>query len=993
MKHLLCAALLACTVLAHAQDYFQQDVAYTIHVSLNDQDHTLSGDLELQYTNNSPDALDHIEMHLWPNAYKNGKTALAKQSYRSGDLFMFYAISKKLGYIDSLDFHVNGDQAQWSYDPEHIDIAYVQLAQPLAPGETLTLTTPFFVKLPTAKISRLGHVSQSYLITQWYPKPAVYDRNGWNAMPYLSKGEFYSEYGSFDVHVTLPANYVVGATGDLVDCPGEEAWLDQKAAETAEMTEFPEDMEFPPSASTTKTLHYHQENVHDFAWFADKRWHVLKGEVELPNTGRKVTTWAMFTNAGADLWKNSIEYLNDATYYYSLWNGDYPYNHVTAVDGTISAGAGMEYPNITVVNAMGNAQSLETVIVHEVGHNWFYGILGSNERTNAWMDEGINSYNETRYFRTKYGDSLHLASGATPDDLSEKLGLTRYSYKSRDELAWLLTARNYRDQPMQCHSNSFTDINYGTVVYKKSAAAMDHLAGYLGQDTFDRAMQTYFNQWKYRHPSPADLQAVLEAETGKDLNWWFQDLVQTDGKPDYALKFAKSSNTQTDLRVKNVGDIPAPYQLSGFVNGKLEWEQWFEGICAGADTAITLEVANLDEIRIDGREQMLEFNRQDNYGRGHGLMRRVEPLRLRPGTYLDDPAFTQVFWLPTLAWNEQDKFMAGLLLHNATLPARRLQWWAQPMYAFGAERVTGLGGFSYVTGRGILEGELRRFTDQVVDGEVLDIDESYLRSGLKYTLRPPVDPLANWNTRTGVELVHLMETRQREGIDPEGNVSEAQQVEHIVSPRIFITFEQVRPRLKQGYRFQVRNTFDPTAADQALALSATFLHKGSFQYNEEGRDLHWGLFAGAVSNTGRATMPLTGFGVTGTLDPLRDRLLLQRMGGNELLSRQTSNDQANFGYPIVAGEYLVNAYAELEVPVRLPVSFFASAYMYDLKDEMETDIIAGVSFPIFRDLFEIHVPLWGDELFGDTYNVAETITFELHLERLSPFRALRSLAM
>ncbi|MGC6532477.1 MAG: hypothetical protein ACON34_05690, partial [Flavobacteriales bacterium] len=288
---------------------------------------------------------------------------------------------------------------------------------------------------------------------------------------------------------------------------------------------------------------------------------------------------------------------------------------------------------------------------------------------------------------------------------------------------------------------------------------------------------------------------------------------------------------------------------------------------------------------------------------------------------------------------------------------------------------------------------VRRFTDQFADGETVDFDNHYLRSALKYTLRPAVDPLANWNTRVGAEVVHLLEDLYRVGPNFEGAPIEVERTFHTVSPRLYIAFEQVRPRLKQGYHFQVRNTFDPTDDDQDLALSATFTHKGSFQYNEKGRDLHWGLFAGAVSNAGRATMPLTGFGVSGTLDPLRDQLLLQRMGGNELLSRQTTNTQGNFGYGVVAGDYLFSAYTEVEVPVRLPISFFASTYIFDQNEEMETDFLAGVSFPIFRDLFEIHVPLWGDELFGDTYNVAETITFELHLERLSPFRALRSLAM
>jgi len=206
-------------------------------------------------------------------------------------------------------------------------------------------------------------------------------------MPYLNQGEFYSEFGSFDVSITLPKNYVVGATGDLVDGEEELAFLNELDVQTRASTETVSN-DFPASSEEMKTLRYKQNKVHDFAWFADKRWKVLKDEVTLPNSGKVVTTWSMFTPENDSLWRASPEYLKDAIHYYSLWNGDYPYNQVTAVDGTISAGGGMEYPNVTVIGSNGNALELETVIVHEVGHNWFYGIWDRmNARMLGWMKE------------------------------------------------------------------------------------------------------------------------------------------------------------------------------------------------------------------------------------------------------------------------------------------------------------------------------------------------------------------------------------------------------------------------------------------------------------------------------------------------------------------------------------------------------------------------------------------------------------------------------
>ena len=409
MKQTLIAALLAfLTAGAQAQTDWQQRVDTELSVTLDDVNHELTGHVRIAYQNNSPETLNHVWIHLWPNAYRNGWTAMAKQHYRDGDMFMFYAMSRDLGGIDSLAFSSAKKPLTWSYHPEHIDIAKVELAKPLPPGGRVVLETPFRVDIPSGSISRLGHVGESYQITQWFPKPAVYDDEGWHPMPYLSQGEFFSEFGSYDVKITLPSNYTVGATGDLVpgseDNNAEKSRLDSLAADTKMWVKNQgwkdADNTFPESTQRTKTLHYRQDNVHDFAWFADKRYKVLRGTVVLPRDKRKVTTWAMFTPEEGELWQKAPEYLHDATYYYSLWNGNYPYNHVTAVDGTISAGGGMEYPNVTVIGSAGSETGLETVIVHEVGHNWFYGILGSNERENAWMDEGINSFNETRYLLT-----------------------------------------------------------------------------------------------------------------------------------------------------------------------------------------------------------------------------------------------------------------------------------------------------------------------------------------------------------------------------------------------------------------------------------------------------------------------------------------------------------------------------------------------------------------------------------------------------------------
>ncbi|MEO6038674.1 MAG: M1 family peptidase, partial [Saprospiraceae bacterium] len=240
---------------------------------LDDRAQTLTGNIEIEYVNHSPDALSEIWLHLWGNAFKNRRTAFTQQKLKHSDGRFYFASDSMLGFYKKLDFQVNGEKASWKFDPRNPDIAVVTLAQPLAAGARLTLSSPFELHIP-ASFSRLGHVGESYQITQWYPKPAVYDQRGWHAMPYLDQGEFYSEFGNFDVTITLPENYVVGATGTLQNA-SEIAFLAKKEAETKEKLRLkidPKEDPFPSSSAMQKTIRYRAERVHDFAWFADKRF-------------------------------------------------------------------------------------------------------------------------------------------------------------------------------------------------------------------------------------------------------------------------------------------------------------------------------------------------------------------------------------------------------------------------------------------------------------------------------------------------------------------------------------------------------------------------------------------------------------------------------------------------------------------------------------------------------------------------------------------------
>ena len=682
MKKITLALLCILSIKLSAQEYFQQEANYTINVALDDQAHTLKGYEYIQYTNNSPNDLDFLWFHIWPNAYKENTTALFQQDLEDGSKKGYYATEQEKGFINGLDFKVNGERVRWNYHPEHIDICKLILNKPLKAGGSIQISTPFFVKIPDAKFSRLGHVDQSYMITQWYPKPAVYDIDGWHPMPYLNQGEFYSEFGSFDVSITLPSNYTVGATGDLQN-PEEIARLNKLAAITDTITNFSDDMSFPFSDLSTKTLRYIQSNVHDFGWFADKRFHVLKGEVELPHSKEKVALWTMFTNNEADLWKNSIEYMHDAVYYYSLWNGDYPYKHCSAVDGTISAGGGMEYPNVTVIGEMGNAISLDAVITHEVGHNWFYGMLGSNERDHPWMDEGLNSHNEMRYMRIKYPD-FNMVTGDLPKFIKKTLDLEDYTNKNiYGEMMYFMNVWTGKDQPIELHSCKYTGMNYGGIVYSKTAIVFDYLMAYLGEDVYDECMRTYFKKWQYKHPQPKDLRVVFEQVTEKDLSWFFDDMIKTTKHLDYSISSIKKETKDLLITLKNTGEIKGPVIISGIKDGKSMTPLWIEGF--EGEKTVRYFNGEYDNIRIDYNGDMPETNRNNNSMRTKGILRKAEPLRPQILGSFYHPEKTQFFFLPMYKWNAYDNSSFGIMLYNRFLPKEGFSYKLTPMYSTAAK--------------------------------------------------------------------------------------------------------------------------------------------------------------------------------------------------------------------------------------------------------------------------------------------------------------------
>jgi len=674
---------------ALSQEYFQQEVNFKIEVTLDDKLNELNAFETVEYINNSPDSLNFIYFHLWPNGYLNNNTELAKQLFNSKGKQKLFKDPELNGYIDSLAFMVDNIPVAWNLLPGQPDICRIDLQKAIRHGDTIKISTPFHVKIPKGVTSRLGYIGESYQISQWFPKPAVYDRTGWHQMSYQDQGEFYSEFGSFDVSITLPSNYIVGATGNLQNEQELES-MNKLASDTTWQTSKDSiNIGFPLSSTQMKTLRYTESQIHDFAWFADKRFHLLKGKVKLPDSGREVTTWVIFTNQQAKYWKDALPYLNRSIRKFSVWNGDYPYKSFTVVQSALTAGDGMEYPGITVIGSVKDGYALDEVIAHEVGHSWFYSALGSDERRYPFMDEGITSANEVRYMQEKYPGKKMWEIYVNNLKLAKFFQIDQMPVKQMRELEWLSQARDNLEQPIDLTSSAYNILNYSLMIYTKAGMCFNYLRAYLGDSTYDSAMQEYYRLWKFKHPGPQDLKNVFKLVTGKELTWFFNDLLGTTKRLDY--KLVQFSGLK--LLIENRGELVAPLVIAGMNGDSICFEKWIEGF--QGKKWIEVPEGKYSEIKIDPKHVMPEMFRLNNNLRRTGLFPKVDPFQTQLYFSLEDPEKRYLMYIPALNWTRENGLMIGIALHNGFLTPKPFEYFVMPFIGFKNHAMAGFGKITY----------------------------------------------------------------------------------------------------------------------------------------------------------------------------------------------------------------------------------------------------------------------------------------------------------
>ncbi|MBL0342035.1 MAG: M1 family metallopeptidase [Bacteroidetes bacterium] len=983
--------------------YFQQGCEYEIAVRLNDKSNFLNGTISIRYTNNSSDTLSNIWMHVWPNAYKDRNTALSKQLLENGSTSMYFAEKLDRGYIDSLDFEINGSKVVVDYDKQNPDICNLALANPLQPGETVTITTPFRVKIPTGNFSRFGYIGESYFITQWFPKPAVYDLNGWNQMPYLNQGEFYSEFRSFKVEITLPENYVVAASGVLQDT-SEINWLNEKARATSQTMAFGENDSFPPSSKQLKTISFYQDSIHDFAWFADKRFHVLKGEVELPESKRKVTTWAYFTNQNQAIWKNSISYINAAIKFYSNQIGEYPYSQYIGVDGTVTAGGGMEYPMLTVINSTGSDFTLDDVLAHEIGHSWFYGILGFNERRHGWMDEGITTFYELAYVENQYPGPAGIGKNdfGSFGFFGAATGLNSMKMKEGFQLTYKMSAFNNSDQPATTNSIDFTEFNYGAVMYYKTALAFDYLESYLGKELFRQCMKSFYEKWKFKHPGPVELQAEFELISGKNLNWFFKDLLATNTPVRYSIENVTCSGDTCAITVINKDGITAPFYIRSNESDKI----WYEGF--KGEQVVSFSTKNQESFWINDAYATLLKSSSKQFKPG-SLLNYGKKIQIKTIPQINEKAGIQnLYLLPAVGWNRYNQWMGGLYFSNIEFIPQHFEFSLTPLYDFKNSDLAGMASFDYHIWplKGIfseltfsLKG--KRFAyDNIYDAT--DFDQ--VIGAYNYS---KIDPSITFKFRKNSPRSKITHTLALRSINLWEEFYEYMLTDSIYKKSAvtnFLNFNEIT------YSIQNKRVLDPYKSNirleqgkDHLKLALEFNYRFSYAKRNKGIDLR--LFAGGFIVESKANYNFRMSGWQGYQDYLYDEIYFGRSDDHGFWDNQFMIRDGGFKIPTFVGQsnkWLAALNISVDLPLPLPISFFADIGTYEginkVFPELNNSLMydGGIALKLFREVLEVYVPLFNSEDIQkslDTNDIKffDKVRFVFNLNRIAPIRVRNSL--
>jgi len=534
-KRVVALFALALSVAATAQNthYWQQEANYTMDVTMDVNTFQYQGTQQISYTNNSPDALNQVFYHLYFNAFQPGSEMDARlSSIEDPDGRMMEDKKSRIsplspneiGFLDVKNLVQNGKPVNFTVDGT---VLQAILAEPIAPGETVVFSLEFNGQVPL-QIRRSGRNSSEGValsMSQWYPKMAEYDFEGWHADPYIAR-EFHGVWGDYDVTITLDKNYTIGGTGYL-----------QNPQEIGHGYEAP-GTKVKKQRGNTLSWHFKAPMVHDFMWAADPEY--THDVLEMENGP---ILHFLYKNKPelVENWKALQPKTAQAMAFFSKNVGPYPYEQYSVIQG---GDGGMEYAMSTLITGERKLNSLIGVMAHEMAHSWFQHILATNEAKHSWMDEGFTSF----------------ISSLCMQELSEKPSENPFAGSYR---GYQYLIKSGKEQPQTTHSDRYEfNSAYSIAAYSKGSIFLSQLGYIIGQDKLMETLKKYYTDFKFKHPTPNDIKRTAEKVSGLQLDWYLMDWTQTTNTIDYAIQEVVAEDLEnTTVVLERKGLMPMPLDI------------------------------------------------------------------------------------------------------------------------------------------------------------------------------------------------------------------------------------------------------------------------------------------------------------------------------------------------------------------------------------------------------------------------------------------------
>ena len=572
------------TIFSDPLDYYwQQKVDYEMDITLHDSIRQLSGKTIIKYTNNSPDSLERLYMHLYPNAFQVGSVKYREYISFSGRTTRAKYFKDQLdGFTSKIEIHdfdvaMPDQNTSWIHKTPVLksykisdSILEAELIKKLGPNEKVRIDINWTHHIGEM-VERAGFYKGQYNMAQWYPKMAVYDEEGWHADVFHAEGEFYGEFGDFKVQFDIPKSFIIAASGIVTS--GDPGWSSVKVDTSLDYEKWVnkfDSLYVEPENFERRNVTFHAENVHDFAWVASKNFMYEGGKHE------NIDVHVLYDkDRGYDWTKVVLERSINAIAWLEDKFGEYPYPQITTTDRVKNGG--MEYPMLVM-----NGRASEGLIVHEYGHIYFYGILANNELDEAWLDEGFTTTQTSHYMMDRYGDH---GFDTTNNDFYRSFPGRYYPLENdlhSDQWRAINLMISGHDENISRPSYLFKNgTSYSRNAYTKPSLMLTELRYLFDSDSlYYAAMKYYYKKWKLKHVNEERFIESIEEFTNQDMNWFFDSWLHTTNHLDYGIEsFKKTKNRDgkwdIDLEIKNYGKRFMPLKIkTSFSDGTFDTRWW-----------------------------------------------------------------------------------------------------------------------------------------------------------------------------------------------------------------------------------------------------------------------------------------------------------------------------------------------------------------------------------------------------------------------------------